>query len=95
MSLWDNFGESLGGVWDSVSSGAGQIFDAVVDSEVDRVKSADPASNRPKTDAAQQPGGQPIPTQSQGFVVDNKTLMIGGGIAAVLLIGLVAVMGRR
>ncbi|NAW64522.1 hypothetical protein [Photobacterium halotolerans] len=84
MSWWDSMGETLGGVFDTVGNSAGDLWDAVVDSEVDRIKSSAPEENRPKQDAAQQPGGQPVP---QGAIVPNHMLLYaGGGLLVVVLL---------
>ncbi|UXI02752.1 hypothetical protein [Photobacterium sp. TY1-4] len=86
MSLLDDWGESLGGIWDSAVEGGGNWVDAWMQNEADNVASSAPEENRTPQheEPAKQPTGQPI--HNQGGLSSNTTLMLLGGGMLVLMV---------
>ncbi|UTV27503.1 hypothetical protein [Photobacterium atrarenae] len=84
MSLLDDWGESLGGIWDSAVEGGEQWVDAWMDNEAENVASSAPEENRTPQheEPAKQPTGQPI---YPGGLSSNTTLMLLGGGMFVLM----------
>ena len=88
MSLLDTVGETLGGIWDTASTGGEAWLNSWFDNEADKVSSAAPEENRTPQhqEPAQQPSGQPVYTVSQ----DNTALLlIGGGVLALAVVMLI------
>lgn len=90
-TIFDNIGETLGGIWDSTLEGGEQWVDSWFDHEADKVSSAAPEENRvpQQQEPAQQPTGQPI---YNGGMMDNQTLLLMGGGFAVLMLAMVLLM---
>lgn len=90
MSLMDSWGESLGGITDSIFNGGENLVNAWFDSEAEKVASAAPEENRPKQEQAQQPTGQPIAYAP----MNNNMLMIGGGVVVLMMFMMLMMRGK-
>lgn len=80
MSLLDDWGESLGGIWDSAVEGGEGWVDAWMENEADNVASSAPEENRtPQSEEpAKQPTGQPI--YRDGLSSSTTLMLLGGGM---------------
>ncbi len=58
--MFDDWGETLGGLADSMVTGSQQVMDSWFDNESEKVRSAAPEEQRPTQQAAVQPNGQPV-----------------------------------
>lgn len=83
MSLFDGWGETLGGITDAITDGAEQYVGGWFDNETNKVVSAAPEENRETDPQAVQPNGQPV-----GYIMppfsQNWPLYIGGGLLALV-----------
>ncbi|MGF1723200.1 hypothetical protein [Photobacterium nomapromontoriensis] len=93
MDLFDSWGESLGGIWDSALNGGEQWVESWFDNEADKVTSAAPEENRvpQNQEPAKQPDGQPI---YSGGLTTHTALMIGGGVIVAVLAVAVLMRGK-
>ena len=84
MSLLDDWGESLGGIWDSAVEGGEQWVDAWMDNEAENVASSAPEENRTPQhqEPAKQPTGQPI--YHGGMSSTTTMMMLGGGMLVLM-----------
>ncbi|MBV7296826.1 hypothetical protein [Enterovibrio paralichthyis] len=94
MSLWDSFGEKLGGVTDAVLAGGNDLLSAWVSNKSDEIQSAAPEENRPPVRPAEQPNGAPVQPDYRGALAQLKPLLYGGGALMLLMFVLAMYMGR-
>lgn len=84
LDFFDNFGESIGGIYDSVVAGGTEYLNAWVDNEKQELATAAPEKQRPKQEPAQQPNGQPIVMQSSPLTTMHYAAF--GGVVLLLLL---------
>ncbi|KMV29073.1 hypothetical protein AB733_20055 [Photobacterium swingsii] len=84
--MFDDLGEALGGAWDSVVSGVGDVLELQGKAEANKTASAAPELNR-KTNQAVQSNGQPLPTTQPGqFVINGRHFMMAGGLMGAIVL---------
>ncbi len=74
--MFDDLGESLIGITDSITSGTKQYVSSWFENEADKVKSAAPEEQRPTYIHPQQPNGRPVEYR-QGVTLTMTHLLIG------------------
>ncbi|MEI8612065.1 hypothetical protein P4S70_25680 [Enterovibrio sp. Hal110] len=90
----DSFGETLGGLTDTVLAGGEKLYGAWVDSKTEEVKTAAPEENRPAVRPAEQPTGQPVRPDVRGALDQMKPLMYGGGALMLLMFAAILFRGK-
>ena len=90
--MFDDWGETLGGITDSIISGGESWVDGWFANETNKVKEAAPEQQRPKEEPARQPDGQPI--NYQPLTSTNMMLMIGGGMVVLVVFMFLMTRGK-